>query len=188
MNKMKDKKIGIFAFTILLVILLASSIMAFAVAIPYWDRPEWYPLKLAPGESKIVQLTLQNTGSENMTFKATITSDIATLDDKSDEYFVPSGEIDKIVNVKVEVPEDAEIGTIYKVIASFQQISLGEGGMIRMAGAFTINFPVEVVGEEESEQYGQPEGLSIFWIISIILVLAVMVLALSIRRRRKSKK
>jgi hypothetical protein len=61
--------------------------------------------------------------------------------------------------------------------------------MIRMTGAFTVNFPVEVVGEEESEQYGQPEeGLGIFWIISIILVLAVMVLALSIRRRRKSKK
>jgi len=163
-----------------------SLITAAGVARPYWDDN---PLKLAPGESKIVELTLQNTDPENMTLKATITSDIATLDDKNDEYFVPSGEIDKLVNIKVEVPEDAEIGIIYKVIASFQQISSGEGGMIRMAGAFTINFPVEIVGEEESEQYGQPEeGLSIFWIISIILVLAVMVLALSIRRRRKSKK
>ena len=190
----KKSRIGIsFGIVMGILILLAitltlslSLITAAGVGRPYWNDN---PLQLAPGESTIVQLTLQNTGPENMTFKATITSDIAILDDKSDEYFVPSGEIDKSVNIKVEVPEDAEIGTIYKIISSFNQISSGEGGMIRMTGAFTVNFPVEVVGEEESELYGQPEeGLGIFWIISIILVLAVMVLALSIRRRRKSKK
>lgn len=156
-------------------ILSLSLITAAGVARPYWDDN---PLRLAPGESKIVQLTLQNTDPEDMTFKATITSDIATLDDRSDEYFVPSGEIDKPVNIKVEIPEDAETGTIYKIISSFKQISSGEGGMIRMAGAFTIDFPVEVVGEEESEIYGEPQGIpmnTIFIIAFVIIIIAIII-------------
>lgn len=171
---------------ILLVITLTLSlslITAAGVARPYWNDN---PLKLAPEESKIVQLTLQNTGLEDMTFKATITGYVATLDDESDEYFVPSGEIDKQVNIKVEVPEDAEIGTIYKVIASFQQIASGEGGMIRMAGAFTVNFPVEVVGEEESEIYGEePQGIPTSTII--IMVLAIVIIAIIIYTSKKQK-
>lgn len=172
---------------ILLVITLTLSlslITAAGVARPYWNDN---PLKLAPEESKIVQLTLQNTDPENMTFKAIITSDIATLDDESDEYFVPSGEIDKQVNIKVEVPEDAEIGTIYKVIASFQQIASGEGGMIRMAGAFTVNFPVEVVGEEESEIYGEPQGIPTSTIIMVVLAIVIIAIIIYTSKKQKIK-
>ena len=146
---------SILIFLVITLTLFLSLITAAGVGRPYWNSN---PLKLAPGESKIVELTLQNTGPEDMTFKTTITGhDIATLDDKNDEYFVASGEIDKPVNIKVEVPEDAEIGTIYRITSSFQQISSGEGGMIRMAGAFTVNFPVEVVGEEDSDLYAPSE-------------------------------
>jgi hypothetical protein len=173
---------------ILLVITLTLSlplITAAGVARPYWDDN---PLKLAPGESKIVQLTLQNTDPENMTLAAIIGGEIATLDDKSDEYFVPSGEIDKKVNIKVEVPEDAEIGTIYKIIASFQQISSGEGGMIRMAGAFTVNFPVEVVGEEESEIYGEPQGIPTSTIIIVVLAIVIIAIITYANKKQKIKK
>jgi hypothetical protein len=175
---------GILILLVITLILSLSLITAAGVGRPYWNDN---PLKLAPGESKIVQLTLQNTGPENMTFKATITSDIAILDDKNDEYFVPSGEIDKQVNIKVEVPEDAEIGTIYRIISSFTQISSGEGGMIMMAGAFTINFPVEVVGEEESEQYGQQQPQGIPTSTIIIVVLAIVIIAIIIYTSKKQK-
>jgi len=190
--EMKKSRIGIsfgavMGILILLVITLTlflSLITAAGVGRPYWNSN---PLKLAPGELKIVELTLQNTGPEDMTFKATITGYVAILDDKNDEYFVASGEIDKPVNIKVEVPEDAEIGTIYKVIASFQQISSGEGGMIRMAGAFTVNFPVEVVGEEESEIYGEPQGIPTSTIIMVVLAIVIIAIIIYASKKQKGK-
>ena len=139
----KNKKEGIFAIVILSIILLSSSVMALGVGIPYWDSPEWFPLKLAPGESDTVTLILQNTEDLDISLEAKVTSDIATLEDESNIYFVPSGEIDKPARIRVSIPEDAEIGTTYKVVFSFTQVSSGEGGMLRVAGAITSNFPVK---------------------------------------------
>ena len=107
---------------------------------------------------------------------------------RNDEYFVASGEIDKPVNIKVEVPKDAEIGTIYRVIASFQQISSGEGGMIRMAGAFTVNFPVEVVGEEDSDLYAPSEKKPIKpWVWALLTVLIAGIVIAIIKKKTKDK-
>jgi hypothetical protein len=185
---MKKNRIGIsFGMVILLVITLSLTLITAAgVGRPYWDDN---PLKLASGESKIVELTLQNTGPEDMIFKAIITGhDIATLDDKNDEYFVPSGEVDKPVNIKVEIPEDAEIGTIYKIVSSFNQISSGEGGMIRMAGAFTVNFPVEVVGEEDSDIYAPSEKKPIkLWVWALIIILIAGIVMAIIKKKQKKE-
>lgn len=188
-NEIKKRKIGIFAVVILLTILLSSSVMALGVAIPYWDSPEWYPLKLAPGESKIVTLTLQNTEPEDMTLEASVEGEIASLTDRDAEYFVPSGEVNKPVSIRVEVPEDAKIGTRYKIYSSFRQISSGEGGMVRLAGALTVNFPVEVVGEEESELYGEePQGISTSTTIMIVALAIIAILIVINAYVRKKKK
>ena len=184
------KKPNILPLAVLLIILMSSLTMAFGVAIPYWDSPEWYPLKLAPGESKIVQLTLQNTGEEDMIVKASITgSSIAQLDDKNNEYAIPSGEINKLVNIKVEIPKDTKIGERYKIYSSFHQISTGEGGMIKMAGALTVNFPVEVVGKEESELYKVPpkKRLILPWIILGALLIGIIAIAI-VKNKKKGKK
>ena len=183
------KKPNILPLAVLLIILMSSLTMAFGVAIPYWDSPEWYPLNLAPGESTIVQLTLQNTGDDNMTVKASITgSSIAQIDDKNNEYTVPSGEINKVVNIKVEIPEDAKIGTNYKVTASFQEVSSEDKGMISFAGAFTVDFPVKVVGKEDSEIFKESEQKPILpWIIFGILLLGIIILGI-IKKRKKGKK
>ena len=185
----QTKKTGILSIAVLLVILMSSQIMAFGIAIPYWDSPEWYPLKLAPGESKIVELTLQNTGEEDMMVQASIESDIATLDDEKTEYSVPSGEINEIVSIKVEVPKDVEVGTRYKVYSSFHQISTGEGGMIAMTGAFTINFPVEVVGEEESELFDplSKQKPILPWIVLGALLIGMIAIAI-VKNKKKEKK
>ena len=203
MGEMKNKKIGIFATGILLVTLMASLIMAFGVAIPYWDSPEWYPLKLASGESKIISLTLQNTGDEDMTFRATITSgfEIATLIDENTDYFVASGKIDKPVNIKVEIPADLEVGSPNQTISvSFQQISSGEGGgMVSLATGIVASFPVEIVGYEESVKRTEEAAPSaeekrpistttlIILIISIIIILGLIVFS-SMKKKKTKKK
>lgn len=191
----KNKKEGIFAVAVLSVILLSSSVIALGVAIPYWDSPEWFPLKLAPGESGTVILTLQNTEDNDISLEAIVTSDIATLEDENNIYFVPSGEVNKPARIRVEIPEDAEIGTTYNVIVSFTQVTpSGEGGMLRVAGAITASFPVEVVGTGESKlREGQlaaveskttGQGLSKLW-IPAILILIIVVLAILIRKSKK---
>lgn len=196
MSKMKNKKTGIFAFAIFLVILMASSIMAFAVAIPYWDSPEWYPLKLAPGESKIIQLTLQNTGEEDMTVRATLTSgsEIATLIDDNLDYFVASGDVNVPVNIKVEIPADLEVGSANRTISvSFGQIASGERGMVALAAGIATSFPVEIVGYEESllrqeEAAPQPtKPIPVIWIILIVVLIAGLIL-FGVRRKKAVKK
>lgn len=53
-----------------LITLSISLISASGVAVPYWNEN---PLRLAPGETTIIQLTLQNkVGNDDVTFEATI--------------------------------------------------------------------------------------------------------------------
>jgi len=185
----KIKKTGILFSALIGVILFSSSIMAFGIALPYWDSPDWRPLKLAPGESKIVELTLQNTGEEDMVVEASITGgSIAKLSDSKNEYSVPSGEINEKVRIKVEIPKDAKIGERYKVYSSFHEVSLEEGGMIKMTGAFTVNFPVEVVGEEESDLFKPSEKKSVLpWIILGVLLIGLIAIAI-VKNKKKIKK
>ena len=185
----QTKKTGILSTAFILVILMSSLTMAFGIAIPYWDSPEWYPLKLAPGESKIVELTLQNTGEEDMMVQASIESEIAILDDEKTEYFIPSGEINEIVSIKVEVPKDVEVGTRYKIYSSFHQISTGEEGMIAMTGAFTVNFPVEVVGEQESDLFDplSKQKPILPWIVLGALLIGMIVIAIVKNKKKRNK-
>ena len=186
-EKMKTSRyipiIGLFVF---ITIMLISFSSAFGVSTAYWDDN---PLKIAPGESKIVVLGLQNkVGNEDVILEAELTNDgggIATLVDENLDYFVPLGG-SNTVTIKIEVPEDAEMGITHTITVSFTQVASGEGGMVRLAGAIVTKFPVEVVGEEESELYLQPEpkkGLSGFWIIVIALVVALIIFAIAKRRK-----
>jgi hypothetical protein len=186
---MMNQKRGRFEIKRILVLLVLlvffmQSVAAAGVSRPYWDD---YPLKLAPGESKIIQLTLQNTDSEDIIFKAEIISEIAQLNDKSNEYLVPSGETEKKVNIKVEIPEDAEIGTIYKIISSFKEASSGEGGMVKMSAAFNVDFPVEVVGYDESAlRSEEPAGtFNWFYIIIVIGILTLIGTGIYIKKKKK---
>lgn len=195
---MGNKKIGVFATGILLITLMTSLIMAFGVAIPYWDSPEWYPLRLASGESKIVVLTLQNTGDEDMTFRATIISGsaIATLIDEDLDYFVASGDVNVPVNIQMEIPADLEIGSPNQTISvSFKQIGTGGGGMVTLATGIIASFPVEIVGYEESELYTAPapapapkKVISGFWILMIIIIMVVILIVFPGMKKKKTKK
>lgn len=183
------RKFGMIVGVAGLLIMMISLVNAFGVSTSYWSDN---PLKIAPGESKIVVLGLQNkVGNEDMTLKATLTNDgegIATLVDENLEYFVPLGGGNS-VTILIEVPEDADKGITHKITVSFTQVASGEGGMVRLAGGIVSKFPVEVVGEKESELYepGEEKGLSGFWVIVIALVAALIIFTIAKKRNIKSK-
>lgn len=179
---MENKKL--FLIVTFLFLFSISAVSAFGVALPYWDAPDWTPLKLAPGESKTVILVIQNTEPENLTVEATVNSPIAEITGKS-IFSVLSGEIDKPAKIRIEVPKDAKVGTRYKVYTTFRQVTTGEGGMLRLSGALTTNFPVEVVGKQESEIYEKSQGIPTGTII--LGVLGILIIAIIIYTSKKQK-
>ena len=65
---------------------------------------------------------------------------------------------------------------------------------VRLAGGVVSKFPVEVVGEKESELYeppkveaGDKKGLSGFWMIVIALIAALVIFAIAKRKKIKKK-
>ena len=185
---MKNKQYHVYSDKGMISLLMMMSIIsAFGVGNSYWDDR---PLKIAPGESKVVIMTLQNmVGDEDMTFKAKIIDDgggIASFVDKDSEYSVPLG-TEVNVPVQIEISEDTEIGGRKKIVVSFTQISVGGGGMVSLIGGVVSNFPVEIVVEEESELY-TPEtkkGLSVFWIVILSVVVALIILLIAKREKLK---
>ena len=182
-----NKKFGIVVGIIFLTMGMFSLISAFGVSTPYWDDN---PLRIAPGESKTVVLGLQNgIGTEDITFEVELTSDgegIATLVNKDSTYFVPLGGSNTIP-IQIKVPEDARLSGVYQIGISLTQITSGEGGMVRLAGALTSRFPVEVVNEQESELYSPKEakkGPSSLWIILIALVVALVIFAVAKKKKK----
>ena len=192
MEKMMKKKFGIVLGVTCLLIMMISLVNAFGVSSSYWSTN---PLKIAPGESKVVVLGLQNgVGTEDVTLKAELTSDgegIATLIDENLDYFVPLGGAND-VHIQIEVPEGAGKGITHTIIISFTQVTSGEGGMVRLAGAIVSAFPIEIVGEEESELY-DPEakkglsGLLITVIVMTIIVAALIIFTIAKRKKIKNK-
>ena len=153
MEKIINKKLGMLFGVLSLLIMITTFINAFGVATPYWDG---YPLKLAPGESMIVNLDLQNmVGNENVTLRANLTNNgggIANLTDKNLDYFIPLGK-ELNVPIKIEIPKDAKMSGIYQIALTFIQVSSKKGGMVRVTGGVTTKFPVKIVNPKESKLY-----------------------------------
>lgn len=195
MKKRVNKKLGILLGSFNLFIMMAFLVSAFGVSTPYWDDN---PLKLAPGESKIVTLGLQNkVGSEDVTLRAVFTNDaggIATVIDESLDYFVPLGG-SAVVSIRVEVPEDAEnTAPLREVALSFTQIGVEDEGTVTLAGGFTTKFPVKIVGFEESDIYVAPvpesekELFSANFLIILIILIAIVGAVIVFLNMRKNKK
>lgn len=166
-------KIKSIMFFVLLVLLISIvNISAFGVGCAYTNEN---PLKLFPGESSDVLISLQN--NEEISLKASILvgSDIAILD-ASDVYNVPAnGSID--VKLNVNVPASASIGQEYVITVNFLQVSEIQGGTVGFNTAMEKSFKVLVVEKPAEETpAATEEGISlIWWILGIVVVIAIIV-------------
>jgi hypothetical protein len=180
---MTKNKIQIIFSAAILVIALISLINASGVASPYWADNS---LKLNPGETAFVNLTLQNmVGSGDIIFEAKISSekDIATIINGGSDmkYLVPFGKQDIPVAIKIEVPSDAKPGEIYKVNVLFNEIPASQGGMLHVTSSVSTSFPVEINGKVSKSSY-------LIWALIGAIVLVVSLIIIIGKKHKKSKK
>jgi len=197
-NKKKLTLVGI----LLGFFLMASFVIAAAVdtgigvSSPYWG-PE-NPLKVYPGESAIVTMTLGSApGASDTYFKAEVTEDgdgIASLNQPKLTYFVKGG-TQVPVPIIINVPSNAVIGTSSKINIMFTEVSPDKAtseGAVQVNGGVSNGFPVEVVTQEEStviiaptvaaqDVKGQGNTILIWGIIILIIIILYIVL----RKARK---
>ena len=146
------------------------------------------PLKLYPGEEKIVFLDLQNPDIEGgVTLKGEILegSEIASLE--KSQYEVPyQGK--ETVKLTVRVPQNANPGSSYSIVYEFKQISgVDNGGMVSFSQGLKRRFDVEIIGDIELEEtsYGIVRRNLVFLIFSILLSVILLGAILYLFKKRK---
>ena len=161
---------GLFA-----VLILSGIVAAFGVSAPYWETN---PLNIVKGETKSVDLNLQNmVGTEDITVQAAVTQggDIASLSQST--YVVKAGTSNMIAPLKVAIPANATVGT-QKVIVEFKTISEG-AGMVAMGTGMTISFNVIV---NEPEKKGLSAGL---WYLIVAIIIVLVIIWIVLARKKK---
>ena len=177
-----NKKIFIFAGMFLISFaLLIGSVSALGVSSPYYRDN---PLKMSPGENVSFSVAIVNSaGTTPVSVRADITSgsDIASIVDSSNVYTADAGG-GATVNIKISAPLDSA-GKKYTIVASFATVGTSSEGTLAIGTAMDISIPVEISGEMKEEK---PTGLSkstIYLIISIVIVLA-LILFFSKKKKR----
>ncbi len=169
-----------------ILILLTSSILAFAVSSKYYEN---YPMYLPAGESADIQLTLQNLASaEDVSVRAVIREGdgIIEMTDSSNEYLIPAG--GKIpVNIKVTIPNDAKLQDAYTVNIQFVSITSTESGTAGLASGIDKEFNVIVgTGAVSEKKMGFLILKKVLMTLGIILVIIILIRLF--RRRKTSNK
>ncbi|MDD5177989.1 MAG: hypothetical protein PHT54_01760 [Candidatus Nanoarchaeia archaeon] len=185
-----QKKGWMFLFTL---IVFSYSVYAFGVNAPYWESN---PLTMYPGQTKDIQLTLQNmVGDKNLELEASITSgnEIAKLIDQNNVYPVPFGRKDVPVNIKITIPDNAELNKKYEVEISFKETAAEGGQMVQMSGSVGTKIPIIITSAEEasSDLTGEATektetGAGIFLVVIVLVVVVILVLYL--KKGKKPKK
>jgi hypothetical protein len=160
------------------VVFLMTLVSSFGIVAPYWKE---YPLEMMPGQTVVINLTLQNmVGEQDMSFRAAITDDkygIASLVDENPVYLVPLGRADIIVPIEIRVPSDTAVGEVLEdVTVRFSQVSSSsEGGTVEVASAFNVAFPVKIISPAgETIREDQTSGVNMVVLITIILGILIL--------------
>lgn len=179
---MKYNNLTAFIFLIIFFNILLNINLVFSLGVASLYSGSDLPLRLSPGEEKIVILELQNwdiEGGVTMSGEILNGSEIASL--KESSVKVPYQEKTPIEMV-VKVPGDAKSGDIYNIIYEFKQIG-GEGeGMVSFSQGIKRNFDVVIVGELAEEK----GGLNIILVVLGIIILIFIVIILFVIRRKKT--
>jgi len=155
-------------------------------------------LKLHAGESAIYGVRIPNIADEEVRVVFTVESsgDVVRVIDPEDVYIIPPKKLDTAVNMRVIIPEDAEVGKRYSVNMRLAGAP-GEEGQVRFSQSAGSGFTVEVIGEgDASTEIDRVEGfvepssssphlLSISVFVVVVLCIAALVLYRKFRKKEK---
>ncbi len=175
-------------FSIML-ILTISNVFALGINSPYWKDN---PLKMYPGETRNIQFTLENSISEEKSAEAIVSlidsSGISEIIGKT-EFTIPPGSKDQKVELRVSIPDNAEIGKTYNIKFSIKPSNTQQEGNIQAVIGYDVEFPVIVT--EKSQIPIEPISTTkkeskVYILIPILVVLIIAIGALYYIYRKKS--
>jgi len=183
LNEIMKTKIIFLALVILISVNLVSS---FGVSSPYWKGN---PLKMARGETRIVNLNLQNNvGDQDVTVKVEIEEGHEIVSLSRDTYRVRAKSLDTMVPVKVKIPVNAsEEG--YRVIINFHTVAPGEEGTVSFGKAMQVGFmvfPTEEIAETPQLKLN-PWIIGIMIVIIIIIVIVIIIIILKKKKKESEQ-
>ena len=188
--KMKSKERYITASIILLIVLLNNQIFAFGVGAPYHENN---PLKISPGESKIINFNFQNPAGKDLTVRPSIKqgSEIIEFIDSSD-FIVAVGDSVNF-NARITIPSNAQINSIYPIEVTFTTIEKAEEGRTLGLGASVgRRFNVEIIPVVEEIPREEPKLSLVDYFakyqLLIILLLLIIILIWFILKKKNSPK
>jgi len=179
---------------ILIILLVMPLVNAFGVTTPYWDEN---PLIMFPGETKDVQLLLQSEAdSDPLIARAELIEggEVATMLDSNLDYNVEPGQKDVAVNIRITIPEDANLNDRYDVRVSFREIlERGGGGPVQMATGVGTKIPVVVesfanAGEAVREPKTQATSISLTTSILLLAIIVIIIIAYTTLKNKTKKK
>jgi hypothetical protein len=181
-----NKIIGSLSIAGVLVILLFSFVSALGISSVISDDQD---LEASSGQEVIVEIKLSNQDAEDgATFKGEIIKGSEIVSIGKEKYYVPYEEV-VIAEMKVKIPESAEIGQTYDVIYKFSQVPNADDMQgITFSQSFQSGFKINVVPEKPIEPVvvSTPEGLSKTTIILLILsIIVIIVIIFFLIKRRK---
>jgi len=153
---------------------MMSNALAFGVVTPYLNDST---MIMHPGESKDMQLTLQNmVGDKDLRIKAEMTSgsEIASISDSLTEYAVPANTKDTPVNVHIEIPSNETLGTRHALAFTFTELTPESNGGVSMGMALDASFSVLVTQSMENPAPALTAAQTIMLIIAAIVILIVI--------------
>ncbi len=180
---------------LLAIALCIPTASAFGVSSPYW---EGFPLKMHPGQSQIVSINLQNCpsraptcdlGSVTVLAEVIEGSNLVTI--QNPENTVGYGTANTDLLLAVTIPEDEQIGAIRTVAIALQSAPTDEEAALQLGVRYIVDFPIEIVTEDESVEVPQPvspaqEVIGGTWmIITVLLILIIAVVWTVILKRKK---
>jgi len=157
----QGKKLIIFS---LIVILLISFISSFGIVSPYWKGN---PLHIAPGDTSIVNLKIQNLGTtKDITLRALIKegSEIASI--RKIDYIIKAETKDTVIPIIIKTPSNISINYKYTVTVSFITKNSDPGSIFLGTGIDT-SFDVLIADIPKTEKKGEKFSLIMVFLILI---------------------
>lgn len=187
-----NKNFIVILFTAFILIIGICSVNALGVSYEYNFEN---PLIVSPGQTKDIQLTLQNRDQSKIEVKLLRGEEIASLIDRNPVYDVSPGKFVP-VRVRIKIPKTMAEGK-YTLGFLFLDVSPSEGtGTVSFKGSSQISLDVfvkeqnltnnqQLSSSDEGFIVGSLDNIKIVWflIIGVIIILISVIVYIIIKRR-----